>query len=97
MVAMERRHLAVAGLGVVINFGVSQVLWFSLTRVLPAQVAAFSLMAVPLVGVLSSALVVREMPTPTDWLAVVFIGAAIAAATGAAAGSPARSSDNPRP
>ncbi len=83
--------------GVVINFGVSQVLWFSLTRVLPAQVAAFSLMAVPLVGVLSSALVVREMPTPTDWLAVLFIGAAIAAATGAAAGSSARRSDNPRP
>lgn len=83
--------------GVVINFGVSQVLWFSLTRVLPAQVAAFSLMAVPLVGVLSSALVVREMPTATDWLAVLFIGAAIAAAYGAAASASGPRGDNPRP
>jgi drug/metabolite transporter (DMT)-like permease len=77
--------------GVVINFGVSQVLWFGLARELPAQAAAFSMMGVPLVGVLSSALVVGEVPVASDWLAVLFIGAAIAAATGiglrAAAGS----------
>lgn len=68
--------------GTVINFGVSQVLWFGLARELPAQAAAFSLMAVPLVGVLSAALVVGEVPGASDWLAVLFIGAAIATATG---------------
>lgn len=78
--------------GVVINFGVSQVLWFGLARELPAQAAAFSMMGVPLVGVLSSALVVGEVPMASDWLAVLFIGAAIAAATGigAARGENAR-------
>ncbi len=68
--------------GIVVNFGVSQVLWFGLARELPAQAAAFSMMGVPLVGVLSSALVVGEVPVASDWLAVLFIGAAIAAATG---------------
>jgi drug/metabolite transporter (DMT)-like permease len=76
--------------GIVINFGVSQVLWFGLARELPAQAAAFSMMGVPLVGVLSSALVVGEVPGASDWLAVLFIAAAIAAATGAA-----HRSDNP--
>lgn len=68
--------------GVVINFGISQLLWFSLARELPAQASAFSLMAVPMVGVLSSALVVREVPRASDWIALLFIAAAIAAATG---------------
>ena len=77
--------------GAVINFGISQLLWFALARELPAQASAFSLMAVPMVGVLSSALVIGEVPRASDWLAVLFIGAAIAAATGAAR------SDNARP
>ncbi len=70
------------GWGIVINFGISQLLWFSLARELPAQASAFSLMAVPMVGVLSSALVIGEQPRASDWLAVLFIAAAIAAATG---------------
>jgi drug/metabolite transporter (DMT)-like permease len=69
--------------GTVINFGVSQLLWFTLARELPAQASAFSLMAVPFVGVVSSALFVGEVPRAGDWMAVVFIGAAIGAATGA--------------
>ena len=69
--------------GTVINFGVSQLLWFMLARELPAQASSFSLMAVPFLGVVSSALLVGEVPRATDWLAVLFIGAAIAAATGA--------------
>jgi drug/metabolite transporter (DMT)-like permease len=77
--------------GAVINFGISQLLWFALARELPAQASAFSLMAVPMVGVLSSALVIGEVPRASDWLAVLFIAAAIAAATGAAR------SDNARP
>jgi drug/metabolite transporter (DMT)-like permease len=81
--------------GTVINFGVSQLLWFMLARELPTQASAFSLMAVPFVGVVSSALLVGEVPRATDWLAVVFVAAAIAAATGAFARRP--SDDNPRP
>jgi drug/metabolite transporter (DMT)-like permease len=68
--------------GTVINFGISQLVWFRLARELPAQASAFSLMAVPLVGVLSSAPLVGEIPRASDWLAVLFIVAAIAAATG---------------
>ena len=68
--------------GAVINFGISQLLWFALARELPAQASAFSLMAVPMVGVLSSALVIGEAPRVSDWIAVLFIAAAIAAATG---------------
>jgi drug/metabolite transporter (DMT)-like permease len=68
--------------GALINFGVSQLLWFTLARELPAQASAFSLMAVPMVGVLSSALVIGEAPRTSDWMAVLFIAAAIAAATG---------------
>ncbi len=68
--------------GVVINFGISQLLWFALARELPAQASAFSLMAVPAVGVLSSALAFGEAPRAGDWIALLFIAAAIAAATG---------------
>jgi drug/metabolite transporter (DMT)-like permease len=78
--------------GALINFGISQLLWFMLARELPAQVSAFSLMAVPMVGVLSSALIVGESPRISDWIAVLFIGAAIAAATGVKLRS--RRSDN---
>jgi drug/metabolite transporter (DMT)-like permease len=76
--------------GVVINFGISQILWFMLARELPAQASAFSLMAVPLVGVLSSAVVVGEVPGASDWLAVLFVASAIAAATGATRGDNAQ-------
>jgi drug/metabolite transporter (DMT)-like permease len=68
--------------GAIVNFGISQLLWFSLARALPAQASAFSLMAVPMVGVLSSALVIGEAPRLSDWIAVLFIAAAIGAATG---------------
>jgi drug/metabolite transporter (DMT)-like permease len=73
--------------GVVINFGIAQLLWFMLARELPAQASAFSLMAVPLVGVLSSAWVVGEVPQASDWFAVLFIGAAIAFATATGTGT----------
>jgi drug/metabolite transporter (DMT)-like permease len=68
--------------GAVINFGLSQMLWFGLARALPSQASAFSLMAVPLVGVLAAAPLVGEIPRASDWIAVLAVGAAIAAATG---------------
>ena len=66
--------------GAVINYGVAQVIWFGLARSLPPQASTFALMAVPLVGTLSAALLVREVPGWTDWLAAGFIMAAIASA-----------------
>jgi drug/metabolite transporter (DMT)-like permease len=80
--------------GVVVNFGISQLLWFSLARELPTQASTFSLMAVPLAGVLSSAFVVGEVPRASDWVAVAFVAAAIAAANGLRIGRADRS-DNP--
>jgi drug/metabolite transporter (DMT)-like permease len=68
--------------GVFVNFGISQLLWFMLARELPPQASTFSLMAVPLVGVLSAAPLVGEMPLASDWLAIGFVAVAIAAATG---------------
>jgi drug/metabolite transporter (DMT)-like permease len=80
--------------GVLVNFGISQLLWFGLARELPPQASAFSMMAVPAVGLLLSALVVAEVPRATDGLAMVFIALAIAAATGVAA---RRGGENARP
>lgn len=66
--------------GTVVNFGISQAIWFGLARALTPQASTFSLMAVPLVGVVSATFVVGEVPRGTDWLAALFIAAAIAAA-----------------
>jgi drug/metabolite transporter (DMT)-like permease len=76
--------------GVFLNFGYAQIIWFGLARALPAQASAFSVMAVPLVGIASATLIVGEVPRPTDWLAALFIAVAIFSATRPA-------SDNPKP
>jgi drug/metabolite transporter (DMT)-like permease len=68
--------------GIVVNFGIAQMLWFGLARELPPQASTFSLMAVPLVGVVSSALALGDTPRWTDWVAALCIAAAIASATG---------------
>ena len=66
--------------GAVINYGVAQVIWFGLARSLPPQASTFALMAVPLVGTVSAALLVHEVPGWTDWVAAGFIMAAIGSA-----------------
>ncbi|EHR70321.1 DMT(drug/metabolite transporter) superfamily permease [Burkholderiales bacterium JOSHI_001] len=66
--------------GVLLNFGVAQVLWFGLARNLPPAASAFSIMAVPLVGTLTATVIVGERPQATDWLAAGFIVVAVAAA-----------------
>jgi drug/metabolite transporter (DMT)-like permease len=83
------------GYGVFLNFGFAQIIWFGLVRALPARASAFSVMAVPLVGIASATAVVGEVPHATDWLAALFIALAIASATGQSA-RPWRS-DNPAP
>lgn len=75
--------------GVFLNFGYAQIIWFGLARALPAQASAFSVMAVPLVGIASATVIVGESPRGTDWLAALFIAVAIFSATRPA-------SDNPR-
>ncbi len=62
-----------------INYGFAQTLWASLARHLPASTSAMSVMAIPLVGTLSATFIVGEWPQWQDYLAIVFVMAAIAA------------------
>jgi drug/metabolite transporter (DMT)-like permease len=64
--------------GVLINYGVAQLIWFGMARSLPPATSAMSVMAIPLVGTLSATLIVGEMPHWQDWLAMVFVMVAIA-------------------
>ncbi|MDP1901581.1 MAG: DMT family transporter [Rubrivivax sp.] len=66
--------------GAAVNYGVAQVIWFGLARAMPPQASTFAIMAVPLVGTASAALVVGEVPGWMDWAAAGFIMAAIASA-----------------
>lgn len=81
--------------GVFLNFGFAQLIWFGLARSLPAQASAFSVMAVPLVGIATATAIVGEVPRATDWLAALCIAIALASAT-ARGVRPARS-DNLAP
>jgi drug/metabolite transporter (DMT)-like permease len=66
--------------GVVMNYGYAQVIWFGLARSLPPAASAFSVMAVPLVGISSAAAIVGEIPHGLDWVAAGCIMVAIASA-----------------
>lgn len=65
--------------GAFINYGFAQTLWAGLARHLPPATSAMSVMAIPLVGTLSATFIVGEWPTWQDYLAIVFVMAAIAA------------------
>jgi drug/metabolite transporter (DMT)-like permease len=62
---------------IAINYGIAQIIWFGLARELRATASAFSIMAVPLVGILSAAWIVGEIPGWQDWVAMIFVVAAI--------------------
>lgn len=64
--------------GVLINYGVAQLIWFGMARDLPPATSAMSIMAIPLVGTLSATFIIGEVPHWQDWLAMVFVMAAIA-------------------
>ena len=66
--------------GAAMNYGVAQVIWFGLARSLPPQASTFAIMAVPLVGTLSAAFIVGEVPGWLDFVAAGFIMLAIASA-----------------
>ena len=65
--------------GAFINYGFAQTLWASLARHLPPATSAMSIMAIPLIGTLSATLIVGEWPHWQDYVAIVFVMAAIAA------------------
>lgn len=64
--------------GVLINYGIAQLIWFGMARDLPPATSAMSVMAIPLVGILSATFIVGEMPHWQDWLAMAVIMLAIA-------------------
>jgi drug/metabolite transporter (DMT)-like permease len=65
--------------GAVMNFGISQALWFTLASRLTPQASTFSMMAVPLVGVAFAVPLNGEIPRWSDAVAALFIVGAIAA------------------
>ncbi len=65
--------------GALVNYGFAQTLWAGLARHLPPATSAMSVMAIPLVGTLSATVIVGEWPHWQDYLAIVFVMAAIAA------------------
>ncbi|GAB4087905.1 DMT family transporter [Hydrogenophaga soli] len=65
--------------GVFINYGVAQIIWFSLARKLPPATSAMSIMAIPLIGTLSATVIVGEWPHWQDFAAVALVMVAIAA------------------
>lgn len=66
--------------GMVINYGIAQIIWFGMARSLPPQASTFAIMAVPLVGTLSATFIVGEAPRMLDFVAAGFIMVAIASA-----------------
>lgn len=64
---------------VLINYGAAQAIWFALARALPASTSAMSVMAVPLIGVLSAPLIVGEWPSWQDLAAMASVVVAIGA------------------
>ncbi|MGB6008860.1 DMT family transporter [Castellaniella sp.] len=61
-----------------LNYGAAQVIWFAMARALPASTSAMSVTAIPIVGILSSMLI-GELPSWQDGLAVVCVVVAIGA------------------
>ncbi len=66
--------------GAAINYGVAQIFWFGLARELPPTASAFSIMAVPIIGILAAIPLVGELPRWQDFAAALFVIAAIAGA-----------------
>ena len=65
-----------------INYGAAQVIWVGMARNLPPAASTFAIMAVPLVGIGSAALVVGEVPRLLDYVAAAFVVLAIAVSVG---------------
>lgn len=62
-----------------INYGVAQIIWFSIARSLPPTASALSIMFIPVIGLGSAMLLTGEVPYVEDYAAVMLIIAALAA------------------
>jgi allantoinase len=78
---IDRAHapalLATAFSGIV-GSGVAYAMWFAIVRRLPAATASLGALGIPVVGVLSTVLIVGERPTATDIVGFALIFAASA-------------------
>ena len=87
--AIETTHLdKVTGLGwwllvysTVIQFCIAYVSWFAALSRLPASVAAIGTMAVPVIGVVASAIALHEPLGPVQIAALIFTLSAVVLAT----------------
>jgi drug/metabolite transporter (DMT)-like permease len=75
--AHARSLLATAYAGV-IGSGIAYAMWFEIVRRLPAATAALGTLGIPVVGVISTVLIVGERPTATDIIGFTLIFAASA-------------------
>lgn len=66
------------GYGILVNYGIAQVIWFGIARDLPPATSAMSIMAIPLIGILSATVIVAEWPHWQDLVAALFVTLAIA-------------------
>lgn len=64
----------------VLGTGTAYGLWFSIIRRLPAMTASLGVLGSPVIGVISSVLILGERPTPTDIIGFALILAACACA-----------------
>ena len=62
----------------IVGTGISYFLWFDIVRRLPATTASLGVLASPVVGVISSMLILGERPTPADLIgfALMFVASA---------------------
>ena len=62
----------------IVGTGLAYVMWFRIAEHLPAATASIGTLAVPVIGVVSSALILGERPTAADWVGFALIFAAAA-------------------
>jgi drug/metabolite transporter (DMT)-like permease len=78
---IDRAHagalLATAFSGIV-GSGIAYAMWFAIVRRLPAATASLGALGIPVVGVLSTVLIIGERPTVTDMIGFALIFAASA-------------------
>ena len=61
-----------------VGTGLAYVMWFKIAAHLPAATASIGTLAVPVIGVISSAIMLGERPTVADWIGFTLIFAAAA-------------------
>ncbi|MBT0962119.1 DMT family transporter [Denitromonas iodatirespirans] len=65
--------------GVAINYGIAQILWFSIARDVPPVASGLSIMFIPVIGLSSAMVLTGEQPFVEDYFAAALIVVALAA------------------